>query len=333
LSEILRYTQNDTPFFRHCEGLRITMSNKRTVKEIEMKIDLHIHTKTGSDGNLSIEAVFQEAKNRKITLISITDHDSIDCQERAIALAREHDISYVTGVELNVTFHYPNEDKAISLDFLGYQFDIHNQELKSKLQLIKEHRETRARQILEKLNVEFDKEGIERFTEKDLKNIQDSVDGVFGRPHIANYLIEKNIVQNKQEAFDKYLVKCDVAKYPLSLAEASKLIRNAGGILVHAHPNDPNGTSLVSITRDLDKQTKIIEKYMLEYINGVECWHSRHDKNTTTHYIEFARRHGLLMTGGSDCHQKPMLMGTVNIPDWVAEQFSGKKMEVSPANR
>ncbi len=265
--------------------------------------------------------------------MSITDHDSIDCQGRAIALAREHGISYITGVELNVTFYYPNEDKAISLDFLGYQFDISNQELKSKLQLIKEHRETRARQILEKLNVEFDKEGIGRLHEKDLKNIQDSVDGVFGRPHIANYLIEKGIVKNKQEAFDKYLVKCDVAKYPLSLAEASKLIRNAGGILAHAHPNDPNGTSLVSITPDLDEQTKIIEKYMLEYIDGIECWHSRHDKNTTAHYIEFARKHGLLMTGGSDCHQKPLLMGTLDIPEYVATQFSDRKMEVSPANR
>jgi len=298
-----------------------------------MKIDLHIHTKTGSDGNLSIEEVFQEAKNRNINLISITDHDSIDCQERAIALARQYGISYIPGVELNVTFHYPDEVEAVSLDFLGYQFDIANLELKSKLQLIKEHRETRARQILEKLNVEFAKEGIKRFTEQDLKNIQDSVDGVFGRPHIANYLIEKGIAKDKQEAFDKYLVKCDVAKYPLSLAEASKLIRNAGGILVQAHPNDPNGTSLVSITPDLHEQTKIIEEYMLEYIDGVECWHSRHDKNTTAHYIEFAKRYGLLMTGGSDCHQKPMLMGTVDIPDWVAAQFKDRKMEFSPANR
>ena len=290
-----------------------------------MKIDLHIHTKTCSDGALPIEEVFQEAKKRHIDLMSITDHDSIDCQERAIALAREYGISYITGVELNVTFHYPEKNKAISLDFLGYGYDIYNQELKNKLQLIKEHRERRAGQILEKLNVEFAKEGIKRFTEQDLQNIQDSVDGVFGRPHIANYLIEKGIVQDKQEAFDKYLVKCDVAKYPLSLAEASKLIRNAGGILVQAHPNDPNGTSLVSLTHDLDEQTKLIEEYMLEYVDGVECWHSRHDENTAAHYIEFARKHSLIMTGGSDCHQKPMLMGMVDIPDWVAAQFSGKK--------
>jgi 3',5'-nucleoside bisphosphate phosphatase len=286
-----------------------------------MKIDLHIHTKTCSDGNLSVEEVFHEAKSRNIDLMSTTDHDCIDCQERAIALAREHGISYVTGVELNVTFHYPDKDKDVSLDFLGYQYDTGNEELKKKLRLIKEHRRRRARQILEKLNVEFDKEGIERFTEKDLENIENSVDGVFGRPHIANYLIEKGIVKGKQEAFDRYLVKCDVLKYPLSLAEASSLIRNAGGLLVHAHPNDPNGTSLVNLTPDLHGQTDIIEKYMLEYIDGVECWHSRQDAKTTAHYVEFARKHGLVMTGGSDCHQKPILMGTLDIPDWVAAQF------------
>ena len=171
------------------------------------------------------------------------------------------------------------------------------------------------------LNVEFDREGRARFTEADLRKIEDSVDGVFGRPHIANYLVEKGIVKDKQEAFDKYLVKCDVPKYPLSLVEASQLIRNAGGILVHAHPGDPHGTSLVSITHNLKEQTKVIEKYMLQYIDGVECWHTEHNEKTTAHYIEFARKHNMVMTGGSDCHQKPLLMGTLDIPDWVAEQF------------
>ena len=254
--------------------------------------------------------------------MSLTDHDSIDCQEEAIALAKEHSISYITGIELNITFQYPPETtRSVSLDFLGYQYDINNQDLRSRLDLLREHRELRARQILEKLNAEFDKENIARFTEEDLRRIRDSVDGTFGRPHIARYLVEKRIVSNHQEAFDKYLVKCDVPKFPLSLAEASALIRNAGGILVLAHPNDPNGTSLATITTGLDEQTKIIEEYMLEYINGIECWHPRNDMKTTAHYIQFAGDHRLVMTGGSDCHQRPTILGTLDIPDYVAEQF------------
>ncbi len=284
-----------------------------------MKIDLHIHS-TCSDGALSIEQIFREAKDRGIDLISVTDHDSIDGQEQAVALAAEQGISYITGVELNVTFPYGG--RPISLDFLGYRYDFKDGELGDKLKLMREHRVERARRILERLNAEFDREGIPNLTEEDLRRIQESVDGTFGRPHIANYLIAKGIVKDKQEAFDRYLVKCDVPKYPLHLAEASRLIRNAGGILFHAHPNDPNGTSLVTITTDLNEQTRVIEENMLGYIDGIECWDSRHDALTTAHYLEFARQHGLMVSGGSDCHQKPILMGTVDIPDWVAHQFN-----------
>ncbi|MFC1985036.1 hypothetical protein ACFLT4_03335 [Chloroflexota bacterium] len=72
----------------------------------------------------------------------------------------------------------------------------------------------------------------------------------------------------------------------------------------------------------------IIEEYMLEYIDGVECWHSRLNAKTTGHYIAFAKKHGLFMTGGSDCHQRPLMLGTLDIPDWVAEQFRRQKTGV-----
>jgi predicted metal-dependent phosphoesterase TrpH len=289
-----------------------------------MKIDLHIHTSTGSDGNLPVEEVIEEARKRGLNLISITDHDSIDAQIKAFKLARDNGIAYLTGIELNVTFSYPGS-KAISLDFLGYDFDINNRPLRDILRTIKKHREARARQILDKLNFEFDKEHITKLTEKELDEIQAGVDGAIGRPHIADYLIEKGIVGTRQEAFDKYLVRCNVPKYPLPLPEASTLIREAGGVLVHAHPNDPNGTSLVSITTDLAEQTAIVKKYMLDYIDGIECWHSRHNEGTRTHYIQFCKQHNLLMTGGSDCHQKPILLGTVDVPDFVADQFLNRQ--------
>jgi len=288
-----------------------------------MIIDLHIHSKSCSDGNLTVEEIVKEAKARNIGLISITDHDSIGCQEKAMALARKNGIRYLAGVELNVTFSHPkyHGGKSISLDFLGYQFDIKNEELKNKLQLIAKYREERAAKILNNINVEFEKEGITKLTKNDMKEIQASVDGVLGRPHIADYLVRKGIVRNRQEAFDKYLVKCDVPKYPLYIEEASRLVRNAGGKLVFAHPNDPHGTSLVTLTKSLPEQTEIIEESILKYIDGLECWHSRNDTPTTNHYIKFAKKHGLIMTGGSDCHQKPIIMGTVKVPEYVADQF------------
>jgi hypothetical protein len=291
-----------------------------------MIIDLHIHSKSCSDGNLTVQEIVKEAKKRNIGLMSITDHDSISCQEEAMGLAKKNGIGYVSGVELNVTFSHPryHGGKSISLDFLGYQYDINNKELKDKLKKMATYREERAAKILDNINAEFEKEGIEKLTKDDLKEIQASVDGVLGRPHIADYLVRKGIVRTRQEAFDKYLVKSDVPKYPLYLEEASRLVRNAGGKLVFAHPNDPHGTSLVNLTKSLPEQTEIIEEAILRYIDGVECWHSRNDAQTTNHYIKFAIKHGLIMTGGSDCHQKPILMGTVKIPKYVAEQFNFK---------
>ena len=290
-----------------------------------MIIDLHIHSKS-SDGALTVEEIVNEAKLRNIGLMSITDHDSISCQEKAMDLAGKAGIRYVSGVELNVTFSHPKyrEGKSVSLDFLGYQFDAKNTALKEKLRQMANYREGRAAKILGNLNAEFEKEGIGKLTKNDFEEIHASVDGVLGRPHIADYLVKKGIVRNRQEAFDRYLVKCDVPKYPLYIEDASRLVRNAGGKIVLAHPNDPHGTSLVTLTKSLPEQTEIIEKSMLGFIDGVECWHSRNDAQTTNHYVKFAKEHGLIMTGGSDCHQKPILMGTVKIPEYVAEQFNIK---------
>jgi len=288
-----------------------------------MIIDLHIHSKA-SDGKLTVQEIFKEAKNRNISFMAVTDHDSISCQTQAAVTAKKEGIRYVTGVELNVTFTHPeyHEGKPVSLDFLGYQFDVTNKAFESKLETMAKYREERAAKILGNLNTEFEKENISALTKDDFRQIEESVDGVLGRPHIADYLVKKGIVKTRQEAFDKYLVKCDVPKYPLYLEEASKLVRDACGKLVLAHPNDPHGTSLVALTKSLVGQTCIIQEKMLQCIDGVECWHSRNTPETTNHYVAFAQEHGLMMTGGSDCHQKPIIMGTVQVPDWVANQFA-----------
>ena len=288
-----------------------------------MIIDMHIHSKC-SDGKLPIEQIIKKAKERKIDFLSITDHDSIKSQKRAAALAQKADIQYVTGVELNVTFSQPSlhGDKSVSLDFLGYQFNPDDGPLKSKLEVMAKFRKERAAKIFYNLNCEFGAQGIKKLTNRDIAAVEASVDGVFGRPHIADFLVKKRIVATRQEAFDKYLVKCDVPKYPLHVDEASKLVRAAGGKLILAHPNDPHGTSLSVLTKDLPEQTKIVQNSLLGFIDGVECWHSRNDAATTQHYFAFAKKHGLLMTGGSDCHQKPVIMGTVPVPEYVASQFT-----------
>jgi len=268
---------------------------------------------------MTVEQVMAEADSRGIDLLSITDHDSVEAQSPAVSLAERYAITYVTGVELNVTF--PHAGRNLSLDFLGYGFEPQDRELTDKLKTMAAHRTERARQILKRLNRRFAEEGIDPLAETDMEKIERSVDGALGRPHIANYLIAKGIVKNRQQAFDKYLVECDVPKYPLSLPEASRLVRNAGGFLCLAHPNDPNGTSLAVFTLDLEEQAQIIREHMLNYIDGLECWHPRHSQKAIQYYVDFAQSQGLVVTGGTDCHQDPVIMGSIEVPGWVAEQF------------
>jgi predicted metal-dependent phosphoesterase TrpH len=155
-----------------------------------MKIDLHIHSREGSDGHWGLKEIFAEAgEQRQIRLLSITDHDSIKAQ--AVVLARSHGIAYLTGVELNVTFVHPDygKRKPVSLDCLGYQFDIANAALIAKLAALRDYRRHRAEQIVENINAEFVKEGLPAFTAADLDAIQADVEGAIGRPHIAEQLI------------------------------------------------------------------------------------------------------------------------------------------------
>ena len=270
---------------------------------------------------MSLDEIFEEAYKRGIKVISITDHDSIDCQERAKELAQSFNMHYITGVELNITFKSRKFPKAVSLDVLGYQFDVNNKELKEKLKKLREYRKKRAREILRRLNDALIKDGISPFTYEEMELIEKRANGTLGRPHIADYMIEKGIVRTRKEAFERYLIRCNVPKMPLSLEEASSLIRGAGGKVVLAHPNNPDGTSLHSLTPSVKEQLEIIEKEMLPYLDGIECWHSKHTADTVLAYLKFAKKYNLIVTGGSDCHQQPIIMGTVKVPISVANQF------------
>ena len=286
-------------------------------------IDLHVHSKEGSDGRFTLEKIFSAAIRANIKLLSISDHDSVEAQAKAVAMAKEKGMKYLTGVELNISFNcpeYPNI-KAASIDLLGYGIDINNKILIDKLNALRAFRQKRAVEIINNLNEVFLKEGFPEFTETDLHNIEKTADGALGRPHIANYLIEKNIVANKDEAFEKYLVKCNMPKMLVTLEEASSLIRNAGGKVFLAHPDLPRGTSLRKFSDKFEDQFKIISNFMKPYLDGIECWHSSHTQTAIEAYFAYAKSNKFMVSGGSDCHQQPLIVGTVEIPDWVANQF------------
>jgi len=127
-----------------------------------VKIDLHVHSREGSDGRWNLEDIFAEAARRGIELISITDHDSIDAQDPAAGLAEHYGMRYIYGVELNVALSHPRykEGKPVSLDFLGYGFEVNDEALVDKLRELRQFRQLRAGRILSNINVELKKEGI-----------------------------------------------------------------------------------------------------------------------------------------------------------------------------
>lgn len=287
---------------------------------------MHIHSKDGSDGRWSLDQIFKEAHTRNIHWISITDHDNILCQGQAKKLASHYRMVFVSGVELNISFSHPGYKggKGISLDLLGYGFDFNDKPFLERLQALQEHRKVRARRILDNLNRELFRNRMNPLTNEDFIAIEATVDGSFGRPHIASYMVKKGLVRNRQEAFERYLVGCDVPKMPFSLKEASSLVRGAGGLLFLAHFNDPNGTSLATITHSLEEQFQIIRDSMLPFLDGIECWHTRHSTETVAACLFFAQNQRLLVSGGSDCHQDPAIMGSVSVPQYAAEMLQRK---------
>lgn len=315
------------------------------------KIDLHVHS-NNSDGEFSISQIFTEAVKRDIKFLSITDHDNIDGQAQAINLAKENDIKYIQGVELNVVFTDPDatSGKDLTLDLLGYGFDIENEEFKAKLIEIRKFRTQRIKKIFKNINEEFEKARIAELTLEDLTSLIKSVDGTIGRPHLAQMLKEKGKVSSIQEAFDNYLVRCNEPKYRFLIQDASKMIRSIGGKAVLAHPNDWHGTSLTKLSEqrykdstgkshkdsngstsdykawlesdeNLTWQQELIETHLLDYLDGIECWHSRHGPKTSKSYNAFSIKKNLIATGGSDCHQHPIMMGTLELPEEIINSF------------
>jgi len=284
---------------------------------MKKKIDLHIHS-TASDGEDSPKIIIQIAQNRRLDLISITDHDSVAALEEASIEAKERKVGFITGVELSVTFRHPlyrNGNKDLELHLLGYDFDPANEPLICSLEEFSSYRVWRAGEIVKRVNAVLVEEQHPTITEAEFDQLQKSIEGSLGRPHLARLLIAKRIVTTKQEAFDRYLVSCDVPKKRLSLNDGAALIRNAGGIAVLAHPCGDDNFSLKKITNDIARHAEIIES-MKSHIDGIECFYWNQDASQSRIYVGIAKELGLAITAGSDHHggSERDRMGRIEVP-------------------
>ena len=262
-----------------------------------MKIaDLHIHTQI-SDGWFTPEEAVEQSHKAGLAAVSIADHDSVSGIKAAIWAGKKLGVEVIPGIELSSRF------EGGDLHILGYFIDWQDKWFNNKLLDLQEARTNRAKEILDRLRT---------------LNINISYNvilviagGAIGRPHIAQAMLDQGYVRTVREAFEKYLSidkPAYVGEYPLSSAEAIRMIRKVGGIPALAHP--------VFYRTDA-----ILPELVDQGLEAIEVYHSKHDAAATEHYKELAKKHDLLVVGGSDAHGREVPVGAVRIPYEFVEKM------------
>jgi predicted metal-dependent phosphoesterase TrpH len=264
-----------------------------------MDADLHIHT-WFSDSTLSPEQVVIYAKEMGLKAISICDHDIIDGTREATQYA-SGSIEIIPGVELSAVA------RQHEIHILGYFMDINNPCFNEKLEAFRKARISRLYEMIERLAAIGIKIDIKQIFEAAGK-------GSVGRVHVATVLYMKNVVSSVQEAFNLYLgynKPCYIKKIRISPEEAIRIIHEAGGVSVLAHPGVSNCD-------------EIIPELVRLGIKGIEAYHPMHPLPLWKHYEKLAKKYRLLITGGSDCHgtaKGQMMIGTVRVPMDAVEKL------------
>lgn len=267
-------------------------------------IDLHTHSNR-SDGTFEPAEVVRRAAELGLDVVALTDHDTTEGLEEALAAGAELGIEVVPGVELSA------EHDGTSVHVLAYWPDVTDAELQAELSRLRDERFRRGELIVEKLRELGLPVSFERVREI-------AGGGNIVRPHIAQAMVEAGIVETEREAFDRYLADgkpAHVPKHALDPVDAVGLILRAGGVCVLAHPGMWGDQSSVP--------EELIERMAAAGMRGLEVDHADHTPEQRAHYLRLAERLGLVPTGGSDCHGErydPIRLGSATCdPDAYAE--------------
>lgn len=251
-------------------------------------VDLHIHS-TCSDGFLTPTELVEKAAEADLAAIALADHDNVDGIAEARRAGAERGIEIISGVELSTQW-YDFSD----MHLLGYGFDPQDPYLNRELSDFQEFRAGRNRQIIEKVNEKLVDEGRASIDPDAVRRL---AGGTIGRPHIAQALREAGYVADNEEAFNRYLVPCNVPKRYFPVDEAIGLIRRSGGVAVLAHPP--------YITRERRKLESLVAELVGLGLDGIEAYNNGSNMEDTDWLIKLARGHNLIVTGGSDFHGDP----------------------------
>ena len=251
-----------------------------------IKFDFHCHS-TASDGELSPEALLRRAQANAIELFAITDHDTVDGYLAVCDISQDSKTScrLISGVELSCQWG------KLGVHVVGLQMDVHDQAFVAALSGQQQARRQRAKIIGEKLA----QRGIEGAYEGALALAGDAQPG---RPHFAQYLVEKAYVSSIQEAFKKYLGAGkvgDVKNLWPSLAEGVSWITAAGGVAILAHPSKYRLTGT--------KLRALLSAFVEAGGQGLEVVGAAQTGDVTQYLAALSQEFDLLASGGSDLHQ------------------------------
>ncbi len=243
-----------------------------------MRIDLHTHT-TASDGLLSPEQLVALARTAGVEILAVADHDSTEGVDRAMAAGAAASIEVLPAIELNT------DVPGTEVHVLGYLLDHHVSWFQDLLRRLRDGRVHRAERMVEKLQALGAPIAMERV-------LAFADGGAVGRPHVARALVEAGWVRETAEAFTRFIGRngpAYVERLKVAPGEAVQIIRGAGGVAVLAHPGWLGDDA-------------VVESLLGDGLEGIEAYHPDHSPEMVERYLGVARRHGLLVTGGTDFH-------------------------------
>lgn len=246
-----------------------------------MKADLHMHS-TYSDGSDTLEEVFQKAKMRGLTHISIVDHDTTDHIEPALKLSEQYDIKFVPGIEISA-FDFERNRKV---HILGYGF-TDNTHIKALCNRLLQRRHVHSLWQVKQIQ----QAGYDITEERALSFVKEG--GILYKQHIMNALTDADFDSEGYQKLYRSLFKGggiaagDIAY--LDAFDAVRAIRADGGYAVVAHPGQLNSF-------------EVTEELVSYGLNGIEVIHPDHSIEEAERIVKISEKFNLFQTGGSDDH-------------------------------
>ncbi|HSV80621.1 MAG TPA: 3',5'-nucleoside bisphosphate phosphatase [Ramlibacter sp.] len=249
-----------------------------------LNADLHCHSVV-SDGTLTPEQLAERAARNGVELWSLTDHDEIGGQHRALAAAHAHGMKYLTGTEISVTF----ADETVHI--IGLGFDADDEGMKQGLEQTRGGRGARALEIAAGLA----QVGIAGAYEGALRYVGNPA--LISRTHFARFLVETGVCKDTGDVFRRFLTDGKPGYVPhrwASLRHAVQWITAAGGQAVIAHPARYKLTP--------NEEYALFTEFKAHGGAAVEVVTGSHSAAEYVEYAQMAREFGLAASRGSDFH-------------------------------